>query len=275
MIVRPHGVRAVVCLLAGLATASCAASLMTLPEGPGVPAPDGRDALVEATSVCRAVASLTAEASVSGSVGGRRLRARLSIGAQSPASARLEAIGPFANPVFILAARGDTATLLLNEDNRILKGARPEAVLEALTGVPLDAARLREALTGCSSLAALAGEARQLGPDWRVLQDGPETRIYVQRVQARMTWQLVAAVHRAGAADEWRAEYREFTDGLPRALRFASRVRDRFDLRLQLADIEVNPPLPPEAFEIRIPANAQPITLDELRRAGPLSDDAP
>jgi hypothetical protein len=248
---------------------------MRLPSGPEAPAPDGRDALVEATGVCRAVASLTAEASVSGSVGGRRLRARLSIGIQSPASARLEAIGPFARLLFSLVARGDTATLLLNEDNRILTGARPEAVLEALTGVPLDAAGLRDALTGCSSLAALAGEARQLGPDWRVLPDGPETRVYVQRVAARQTWQLVAAVHRPGAADEWRAEYHEFTDGLPRVLRFASRARDRFDLRLQLADIELNPPLPPEAFEIRIPSDAQPITLDELRRAGPLSDETP
>ena len=80
------------------------------------------EAFAEATAACRAVTSLTADASVSGSAGRQRLRARLNLGVQSPASARLEAIGPFARPVFILAARGDAATLLLNDDNRILRG---------------------------------------------------------------------------------------------------------------------------------------------------------
>jgi hypothetical protein len=241
---------------------------MTLPAGPGAPAADAREALAEATQACRAVSSLTADASVSGSAGGRRLRARLSLGVQAPASARLEAIGPFARPIFILAARGDEATLLL-EDNRILERGRPAAVLEAIAGVPLDAADLREALTGCASADAASGEGRQLGDAWRVVRDGTRT-IYLNREPSTAPWRIVAAVHQPADSPEWRAEYRDFADGLPATIRLVSTDRERFNLRLEMRDVELNPRLGPEAFEVRVPASAQPITLDELRRAGPL-----
>jgi hypothetical protein len=150
-------------LAAALAAVSCGAPLMKLPAGPGQPAADARDALIEATAACRAVAVMTAEAGVSGSAGGRRLRARLVLGLQSPASARLEAVGPFARLLFTFVAQGDEATLVLNQDNRVLERGRPEAVLEALTGVPIGPAMLREALTGCSSTGADAGRGRALG----------------------------------------------------------------------------------------------------------------
>ena len=180
MINRSRQARAVVCLVAGLGTASCGASLMKLPAGPGAPAADAREALSQATDVCRTIKTFTAESSVSGSVGGRSLRARLNIGLQAPDSARLEAIGPFARLLFTLAASGDSATLVLHDDDRILQNGQAAAVLEALTGVPLDAADLREALTGCASSEAAAGEARQLGDDWRTLQIG-STTLYLRR----------------------------------------------------------------------------------------------
>jgi hypothetical protein len=209
-------------------------------------------------------------ATVSVSAGGRRLRARLNLGVQAPASARLEAIGPFARPIFILAARGEEATLLL-EDNRILQGGRPAAVLEAITGVPLDAADLRETLTGCASDGAGAGDGRQLGDQWRVVRDGTRT-IYLNRDRSTAPWQIVATVHQPPDSPEWRAEYRNIIDGLPRTIRLVSTVPDRFNLRLEMRDIELNPTLGPQAFEVRVPTSAQPMTLDELRRAGPLGD---
>ncbi len=273
MIRRSRGARPIVVVLAALAASSCGTPLMRLPAGQGAPASDTPEAFAEATSACRAVSSMTAEASVSGSAGGRRLRARLSLGVQSPASARLEAIGPFARPLFMLAARGDAATLLLNEDNRILDGARPQAVLEALTGVPLDAAGLRDALTGCISGAAPPDEGRQVGrqvgEDWRVVQHGSQS-IYLNRNPRTAPWRLVAVVHLSSDSPEWRAEYRDFVDGLPRTIRFVSSDPDRFNLRLDLREVERNPTLAAEAFEVKIPASARPITLDELRRAGPL-----
>lgn len=279
MIRRSRGALPIVVALTAVAASSCATPLIRLPSGPGAPAPDAQEALSEATGACRVVSSMTADASVGGSAGGRRLRARLSLGVQSPASARLEAIGPFARPVFTLAARGETATLLLHDDNRILDGAPPQAVLEALTGVPLDAAGLRDALTGCLSGAAPPGggpglgavEGRQVGDDWRVIQDGSRS-IYLNRNPRTAPWRLVAVVH--GPSDaEWRAEYRDFVDGLPRTVRLVSSDRDRFNLRLDLRDVDLNARLPAEAFEVNIPPSAQPITLDELRRAGPLRED--
>jgi outer membrane biogenesis lipoprotein LolB len=268
---RSPGAQVIVCLLAAVAFPSCGASLMNLPDGPGAPAADTAAALAEATAACRTITSFAADASVSGSAGGRRLRARLSMGLQAPAAARLEAIGPFARPFFILTARGDTATLLLNDDNRILQGGRPADVLEAITGVPLDAAALRDTLTGCPSNNAAGSGGRARGDDWRIVDDGPRS-IYLHRDGRSSPWRLVAAVHLPSDAPAWRAEYRDFADGLPRTIRLASTDRDRFNLRLVLSGIELNGPLPPEAFEIKIPPSAQPITLDELRRAGPLRD---
>jgi hypothetical protein len=273
MIRRSRGARPIVCCLAAaaaLSTVSCGAALMKLPTGAGAPASDAADAFTEATTSCRAIASMTADASVSGSAGGRRLRARLSLGVQAPASARLEAIGPFARPLFMMAARGDTATLLLNDDNRILQGGRPAAVLEAITGVPLDAAELRDALTGCSS--STLADGHQFGEQWRVLRDGSRS-IYLNRKPPTASWRLAAVVHQSGSTPEWRAEYANFVDGLPRTIRFVSSDPDRFNLRLELRDIELNPALGPDAFQIRVPASATPITIEELRRSGPLRDE--
>ena len=70
--------------LVAAASASCAAPLMKLPSGPGAPAPDAGNLLAEATRACRGVRTLTAEIAVSGSVGGRRMRGRLSAGVAAP-----------------------------------------------------------------------------------------------------------------------------------------------------------------------------------------------
>src|SRR5206468_367196 len=83
----------------------------------------------QAPSACRAVTRLTAEIAASGSVGGRRLRARLLGGFTAP-SVRLEAIAPAGPPFFIFVATGRDATLLLPRDERVLEHGEPAAVLE-------------------------------------------------------------------------------------------------------------------------------------------------
>ena len=45
----------------------------------------------------------------------------------------------------------------------------------------------------------------------------------------------------------------------------------RFDLRLDLSQVEVNADLDPSTFRVRIPAGTQPISIDELRASGPLT----
>lgn len=242
---------------------------MKLPSGPGTPASDARDALVNATSACRAVSTVTAEIAVSGSVAGQRLRARITAGLAPPASARLEAVAPFGAPIFIFAAVNDEATLLLPRDNRVLEHGRSDAVLEAVAGVPLDAAGLRQALTGCASLNVDAARARQAGPDWRVVPDG-STDAYLHREGPAGRWRLVATVHHGAPGGDWRAEYTAFQpNGLPQTVRFTSSPRDRFDLRLVLSQVDINTTLTADVFRVRVPPTAVPITLDELKHARP------
>jgi outer membrane lipoprotein-sorting protein len=47
------------------------------------------------------------------------------------------------------------------------------------------------------------------------------------------------------------------------------------DLTMKLSDVNINVPLEADVFKIDIPPGADPLTLDELRRAGPLGAAAP
>jgi hypothetical protein len=248
-------------------SAACSAPLLKLPPGPGALAPDGRTAIEDATAVCRRISAITLEIAVSGSIGGRRARGRLSAGLARPGSARLEAIAPFGQPVFIFVAAGDDATLLLPRDGRVLEHGRPDAVLEAVAGVPLGAPALLAVITGCA-VAPDAASTRALGDTWRVATDGSD-EVYFTREGSSVPWRLVATVHRAPAAG-WRAEYRNFQNGLPQSVRLVSAVAGRFDLQLALSQIDVNTPLSADVFRVQIPASAAVITLDELKASGPL-----
>ena len=254
-------------LVLALLCPSCGAPLMKLPAGPGAPAADAADAIADATAACRAVSTLSAEIAVSGSVGGRRLRGRLLVGLAPPASARIEAVAPAGAPVFILVASGQDATVLLPRDDRVLEHGPAAPVLEAVAGVPLDPADLKAALTGCAQ-APDSAHGRSLGNDWRVVPDGP-TELYLHRNRKIGRWEVAAALHRAvdGGPGDWRAEYRDVQEGLPRAIRFAG--GQRFDLSLTLSQVSLNEPLGPEVFRVQIPRSAEPITLDELRHARP------
>jgi hypothetical protein len=262
-----------VVVTAALWCASCA-PLMKLPSGTGTPISDGTEALREATTACRAVTTITAEIAVSGSVGGHGIRARLLAGLAAPALARLEAVASFGQPLFFFVASGGDATLFLPRDDRVLEHGRPEAVLEAVAAVPLDADGLRAVLTGCG-VAPDAAHARQLGDDWRVVPDG-ERDLYLHRDSRVAGWRIVAALHRESSTLAWRAEYGEPDaavppNGLPRTVRLVSVGSNRFDLRLILSQVEINTKLDEGAFTIHVPATATPITLSELRTAGPLS----
>ena len=238
-----------------LTSVACGASLVRLPSGTGFTAQDGAGALQQATGPCLAIRTLTAEVAVSGSADGHRVRARLTAGVSPPASARLEAVAPFGQPVFIFVATGTDATLLLPRDNRVLEHGRPDEVLDALTGVPLGAADLHDTLTGCGSA-------------------GHDGELYLRRADANAPWRLVAVIVRSSSGRPWRADYSAFQNNLPRAIRLtsvASPASGAFDLQLSLSQVEVNVPLAADAFRVKIPAGAGPITLEELRRSGPLA----
>jgi len=259
-------------LLAAALASSCAAPLMKLPTGPGVPAADGAAVIGQATAACRAIDTLTVEMSVRGSVGGRRLRGRLSAGLARPSSARLEAVASFGQPVFVFVATNNDASLLLPRDRRVLEHGNPADVLEAVAGVPLDAAALRSVLTGCARAPDASGTV-SLGDTWRVAPDADDDE-YFRRDGASSPWRLVATRHRPAPTNAagWRADYLMFENNLPRTVHVTSQPAGRFDLEIVLSQIEVNVALGAETFRPLQAAGAVPISLDELRRSGPLGE---
>jgi len=262
--------RATVALTAAILTSSCAAApLMKLPAGPGLPAPDATTTLTQATAACRAIRTFTAEVGVSGKIGGKKIRrSRLLAGVASPASAYLDAPAPFGASVFIFAAVDDQATLLLPRDRRVLSGGRPADVLEAAAGVPLGPAALRETLTGCTSNTS--GDGSDVGETWRVIHGGDER--FLSRSRPSDPWRLVAVVHGKAGQPEWRAEFRDFANDVPRTIRIASVDPKGFDLTLALTQVEINAPLAADVFHPRVPADYAPLTLDDLRASGPMAE---
>lgn len=260
--------RASIALAAAILTASCARPVLKLPSPSGAAATDGAEVLTRALATCRGIRTITTELAVSGRVNGQRIRARLQVGLAQPAAAYIEAPAPFGAPIFIFAAENDDATLLLPRDRRVLEHGRPAEVLEAIAGVPLAPAGLRETLTGCVTVQAGAN-ATAPDPRWRVFPG--EEELYVHRDREDAPWRLVAVQHRSSGS-AWRAEYRDFANDLPRSIHLISTPSSRFDLQLALSNVELNVALGPETFRVQIPAGTTPMTIDELRNSGPLAD---
>jgi hypothetical protein len=245
---------------------------MKLPAGPGVPAADAADALAQATAACRAITALTAEIAISGSAGGHRVRGRLLAGVAAPASVRLEFVAPFGPPLFIFAATGSDATLVLPRDERVVEHGDPAVVLNAVAGVPLNPADLVAMLSGCVPAGVPSG-GRELGPDWRLVHVTAGTvgyDVYAHRERGPLAWR-VPILMRQGPTDKTiRIEYRDVQGDLPRLIRLVDNNGTResdFDLTLALSQVETNVPLGADVFRVEIPRGATPITVDELRRA--------
>ena len=66
--------------------------------------------------------------------------------------------------------------------------------------------------------------------------------------------------------------YADYASGRPSTIRLRaeSQGRPSADLTLRLSDVDINTTLDPRTFEVDLPARPVPLTLDELRRAGPL-----
>lgn len=262
----PRVSRGAALTLVAVLTASCGTTLASLPQGPGAPATDLPHVMAEATSACGRLKTLTAEVAISGHVNGQRVRGRVLTGLAAPASVFLDAAAPFGASFFLYASTGDRATLVLPRDARVLTHGDPGAVLDAAAGVPLTPSDLRSTLTGCVlNLSTESG--RQYGPDWRAVASA-NGESYFRRTSAGDPWRVVA-VRRREPHVAWRADYGDFEAGLPRTIRLVSDDRRRFNLKLSLSQVEVDTPLGPEVFELKVPSSATPISLDELRRSGP------
>jgi len=249
-------------LAAAIATGACAARLPPRPSGQALPASDAVELFQRATSHCQGLRTLTLELALSGHAGDQRLRGRIIAGLERGGRARLEGLAPFGAPLFILAARDERATLLLPRDRRVLNGAAVADVIERLTGLPLGADDLRDALAGCLGAGGEVDEGRQWPGGWRAVSAAGGRTAYLREEAGR--WQLVAA-----DGGRWRADYRTIVNGLPREVRL--RTEDgAVDLVARVEQLEANTDIPPEAFDVTIPPDTSPMTLDDLRSVAPL-----
>ncbi len=270
MTARPHPHVLATAIIGTLLASGCGARpRLTLPGGPGVPLADGPAIAAALFGHCRDLRTLTAEIRLSGRAGREKLRGKLIAGFRAPGAIRLEAVAPFGQPVFILAAAPGHSTMLLPRDNRVLRGASPEMILDALAGLSLAPDDLLALVAGCPSLAADMRDATRYGSGWASFATG-DRKAYVRHREGE--WQLAAIVLPAMTA-----EYSAFEGRQPSAVRLIANAVDesarRVDVTLALAQVETNVAVPDEAFTVNVPPDAAPLTLDELRQSGPMRDE--
>ena len=189
-------------------------------------------------------------------------------GVAAPDLIRLEAAAPFGPPLFILVADGTTTTLLLPRENRVLRGESPAVILDALVGLELGPSDLLAILSGCVTPDPRAVGGRLFPSDWSRIDLSGGAAAYLQR--DRQTGWFV----RAAARDALTIDYDAVGNRTPPTVRLLAHDSrgSTSDLRIGLSQVAIDQKLGPEVFRVRVPADATPISLAELREAGPLGE---
>ena len=259
-----------------IALASCASlpKPITLPSDAGTPLADFAAVHSQLSSTCAGVRTLKMEIGLSGRVGDEPLRGRVLAGFERPSSMHLQGVAPFGAPIFLLAGSAGSATLLLPREERIIRKAPPEAILGALTGVALDPADLQAVFTGCvvpapratggrlhsGGLASIDVESADQGSPRRT------ATLFLSRNGSQ--WQL-----RAATRDRWQFEYTSGPGSFPQSVKLISTNPDvRVGLTATLSQVETNQAIDPSAWLVEEPKNVMPMTVEELRQAGPLRE---
>jgi hypothetical protein len=248
----------------GTACAPHGLAHITLPSGPGAPAPEYATAYAPALSHCSDVRTFSAELSLSGHVGRQKVRGRVLAG-MAPGALRLEALAPGGNPAFILVADGSRGRLLLASDRRVLDDAPPADILAALVGIGLGPDDVRALLSGCVQASPAAAGARAYGTEWIAVDLGGGDRTYLRR-RADGTWYIAAGTH-AGLT----IQYVDSAGATPSRIRVtspASAGHPDLDVTLGVSQVDLNGSLPRDQLvALTIPAGVSPITLQELRES--------
>ena len=252
--------------LAGLLLiTACAARAPQRPAGTSTADPTAADAFASATTQCQGFRSIEGELALSGRAGGDRVRGRVLTGLESGGHVRLEAPAPFGAPFFILAGRAEKATLVLPREHRVLPDTPVADVLERLTGLSLGADDLRLIVSGCLVDRAQPSDGRQWPGGWQAVTIGPERVAYVRPVQGRPT--VVAADY-----GPWHVDYSQHAGGFPRVVRVRSASANQVDITARVEQLSVNTQINPRAWNVEVPSDADPMTLDELRSIAPLAE---
>ena len=245
---------------------------VTLPTGAGTPFPEFSHAFTEATAECRAIKKLSATIRLSGRAGRTKLAARIDSGFAAPAQIRLEGyprVSFGGKPFFILVSHGDVATLVMPRDARVLRGAAPAAIVEALAGVALGPADLRAIVAGCGLQSADPSSGRSFANGWAAIDAG-ETSVFLRQMDGR--WRVAGATR-----GPLSVAYGDFAAGKAATVQVSTPAADGrtgADLVLRLSELEIDPPLDDRVFEVEVPPDATPLTLEELRRSGPLGEQS-
>ncbi len=249
-----------------LTASACGPRVLTLPSGSGDVFPGFAAAFEEASRGCQGVRTMTAELQITGRAGDTRLRATVLAGLARPDGVRLEGLAPFGRPAFVFVSHAAESTLLLPRDGRVLVGQDPGAVIEALLGLRVEPAGLRAMLTGCVSPDPEPIRGRLYGTRWAAIDIGLGSTAFLRPGEA--PGRIVAGRVRGIVL-----EFAEFSGPMPRRIRLWS-DRDAgglvADLMVRLSQVEINTTLDPAVFSVDIPRDAAPLSLEELRRAGPL-----
>jgi outer membrane biogenesis lipoprotein LolB len=251
-------------LTALLLAGACAGKRLQLPADPGTPLSDYADIHRQLAAGCADVRTFRTALSLSGTANGDRLGGTLAAGFRAPDAMRLELrVRPLGTLAFVLVADARGATLLLPRDKQVVRSARGEDLLSALTGIALAPADLMAILTGCVVPSPHPTGGRRYAKGWISIDLADAATVYAQQRGTR--WQV-----RAAQRGEWRIEYPEWpaTNRFPTRVALTATQPVVVDVRATLSNAEANVDL--GDFAVAVPAGTETIPLDDLRRSGPL-----
>ncbi len=259
-----HAATVVLASVAALCAAGCAAHRFTIPTAAPAPvAPlEAAAAWAEATRLCGAVTSYNAELRPSGRLAGQRVRGvTLLVAADATGRVGVEAAVSGGSPLFRLGGTADRATLWLPRERRVVTDT-PSRILGALVGIDVEPERLLAILSGCGTADRAAVRADRLGELLRVTTASAVA--YIDRSTG--AWRL-----RAVEGHGLLVDYRAFDDeGWPSTIgiRTAGTDEPSVDLSLDVGVRVINPALGPLVFQVRVPSDAVPASVDDLRPLG-------
>ena len=132
-------------------------------------------------------------------------------------------------------------------------------------------ARLRVPLLGYR--AGRAGRSAGRAAGWRSISPAGSGRFCARDGAG---WRIAAGHRGTGTgAASWSVSYAAFSSGFPGSITISQEPADGVPataLTFQVSQLDTNVPIDGRAFDVVVPADAQPLTLEELRQSGPLAD---